>query len=193
MNESTNPASNLPPQQQLEQELLHSLLNQDGAYPWNLYDPATTQYLDRLEQASETTLSDEALDSKWQKVSQLAAQLWESPRQSLMAALTQKFGARMPAHLLQTLAASTQVVASDSGALIDQLVTAAQSVLTGWDADDLNVMARPLAMAMRSGQEEILEATLRSVRQTDWADLSEVEQARLSLAIARYALSELAD
>ena len=97
----------------------------------------------------------------------------------------------MPAHLLQTLAASTQVVASDSGALINQLVTAAQSVLTGWDADDLNVMARPLAMAMRSGQEEILEVTLRSVRQTDWADLSEVEQARLSLAIARYALNEL--
>ncbi|MGD1943029.1 MAG: hypothetical protein ACFB0G_17165 [Leptolyngbyaceae cyanobacterium] len=191
MNESTNPASNLSPQQQIEQELLHSLLNQDGAYPWNLYDPATTQYLDRLEQTSEATLSDEALDSKWQKVSQLAAQLWESPNQSLMAALTQKFGARMPAHLLQTLAASTQVVASESGALMDQLVTAAQSVLTGWDADDLNVMARPLAMAMRSGQEEILETTLRSVRQADWADLSEVEQARLSLAIARYALNEL--
>ena len=191
MNESTNPASNLSPQQQIEQELLHSLLNQDGAYPWNHYDPATTQYLDRLEQTSEATLSDEALDSKWQKVSQLAAQLWESPNQSLMAALTQKFGARMPAHLLQTLAASTQVVASESGALMDQLVTAAQSVLTGWDADDLNVMARPLAMAMRSGQEEILETTLRSVRQADWADLSEVEQARLSLAIARYALNEL--
>ncbi|MEL6400286.1 MAG: hypothetical protein AAFR26_14650 [Cyanobacteria bacterium J06626_4] len=191
MNESTNPVSNLTPQQQIEQELLHSLLNQEEAYPWNLYDSATPQYLDRLEQASEAALIDEALDSKWQQVSQLAAQLWESPTQSLLATLTQKFGARMPAHLLQTLAASTQVVASDSGALIDQLVTAAQSVLTGWDADDLNVMARPLAMAMRSGQEEILEATLRSVRQTDWAALSEVEQARLSLAIARYALNEL--
>lgn len=191
MNESTNPVSNLTPQQQIEQELLHSLLNQEEAYPWNLYDPATPQYLEGLEQASEATLLDEALDSKWQQVSQLAAQLWESPTQSLLATLTQKFGARMPAHLLQTLAASTQVVASDSGALIDQLVTAAQSVLTGWDADDLNVMARPLAMAMRSGQEEILEATLRSVRQTDWAALSEVEQARLSLAIARYALNEL--
>ncbi|MGD1928831.1 MAG: hypothetical protein ACFB12_07955 [Leptolyngbyaceae cyanobacterium] len=191
MNESTNPVSNLTPQQQIEQELLHSLLNQEEAYPWNLYDPATPQYLEGLEQASEAALLDEALDSKWQQVSQLAAQLWESPTQSLLATLTQKFGARMPAHLLQTLAASTQVVASDSGALIDQLVTAAQSVLTGWDADDLNVMARPLAMAMRSGQEEILEATLRSVRQTDWAALSEVEQARLSLAIARYALKEL--
>ena len=191
MNESTNPVSNLTPQQQIEQELLHSLLNQEEAYPWNLYDPATPQYLEGLEQASEAALLDEALASKWQQVSQLAAQLWESPTQSLLATLTQKFGARMPAHLLQTLAASTQVVASDSGALIDQLVTAAQSVLTGWDADDLNVMARPLAMAMRSGQEEILEATLRSVRQTDWAALSEVEQARLSLAIARYALKEL--
>ena len=191
MNESTNPVSNLTPQQQIEQELLHSLLNQEEAYPWNLYDPATPQYLDGLEQASEATLLDEALDSNWPQVSQLAAQLWESPTQSLLATLTQKFGARMPAHLLQTLAASTQVVASDSGALIDQLVTAAQSVLTGWAADDLNVMARPLAMAMRSGQEEILEVTLRSVRQTDWADLSEVEQARLSLAIARYALNEL--
>jgi hypothetical protein len=77
-------------------------------------------------------------------------------------------------------------------ALVDQLVESVQTVLTDWETDDLQVMARPLAFSMRGGQEEVLEVLLQSVRQTDWEALSELEQARLSLAIARYALGELA-
>jgi hypothetical protein len=52
-------------------------------------------------------------------------------------------------------------------------------------------MGRPLAMAMRSGQDEALDMTLRSIPQTDWQNLPEIERARLSLVVARYALREL--
>jgi hypothetical protein len=97
----------------------------------------------------------------------------------------------MPQNLLNQLAANVQTAAQSGNALIDQLVASAQTVLSGWEADDLQVMARPPAMAMRGGQEEILDVTLQSIRQVDWEELSEVEQARLSLVVARYALGEL--
>lgn len=195
MKESTNPGSRLTHQQRLQLELLHSVLDDDAAtYPWNPQDPAAIAYLDRLQaELPSGDLSEDEFDSKWQQVSQIAAQLWETP-EPLVAALAQKFGARIPTHVLNQLAASAQAASQSGRALIDQLVESAQSVLESWEADDLQVMARPLAMAMRgSGQEEILEVTLRSIRQVDWEDLSEVEQARLSLIAARYALGEIAE
>lgn len=194
MKESNKPGSQLSSQQRLELELLHSILDEDATtYPWNPYDPAAIAYLDKLESEFISELSDEEFSSQWSQVSHMAEQLWAEPSESLMAALAQKFGARVPTHLLNQLAASVQTAAQSGGALVDQLVASAQTVLSGWEVDDLQVMARPLAMAMRGGQEEILEVTLQSIRQVDWADLSEVEQARLSLVVARYALSELAD
>ena len=52
-------------------------------------------------------------------------------------------------------------------------------------------MARPMAFAMRgSSADEFVEATIQSVRQDDWDALSPIEQARLSLAAARYAISQ---
>jgi hypothetical protein len=41
------------------------------------------------------------------------------------------------------------------------------------------------------GSDSPIESTLERVRSVEWDALSDVEQARLSLAIARYALAEL--
>lgn len=192
MKESSNPGSPINRQQRIELELLHALLDDEAAtYPWNPSDPAAIAYLDNL-QSEWGELSEADLNSQWPQVSQIAEQLWARPAEPLMTALAQKFGTRMPSYLLNQLASSVQTVAQSGGSLIDQLVESAQTVLTDWEAEDLQVMARPLAMAMRGGQEEILEVTLQSIRQVDWEELSEVEQARLSLAIARYALNEIA-
>jgi hypothetical protein len=195
MKESTNPGSRLTHHQRIELELLHSVLDDDAIpYPWNPYDPAAIAYVDNLEREGVGgELSADEFDSKWSTVSQIAAQLWEAPAASLMATLGQKFGTRIPTQLLQQLAASAQTASQSGLALIDQLVESAQSVLEGWETDDLQVMARPLAMAMRGGQEEILEVTLQSVRPVDWAQLSDIEQARLTLAAARYALGAIAE
>ncbi|MEO1094943.1 MAG: hypothetical protein AAFX01_08585 [Cyanobacteria bacterium J06638_28] len=192
MKESTNPVSSLSHEQLTELELLHSVLDDGGNYPWDVYHSSSTAYFDQLE----TTLGDDEFSantfvSQWQQISQQAAQLWSETPSSLTTLLAQRFEMRMPASLLTQLAAKAQE-ASDSGkVLLDQLVDCAQTVLTGWAADDLQVMARPLALAMRDGHGEVLDATLRSVRPLEWQDLSEIEQARLSLAIARYALDEI--
>ncbi len=52
-------------------------------------------------------------------------------------------------------------------------------------------MARPVALAMRSGEADSLDTLVQSVRAADWEDLSAVEQAKLSLAIVRYALADI--
>lgn len=194
MKESTNPGSRLTQNQLIELELLHSVLADDATYPWNPYEQAAIAHLDNLEaELAAEELTEETFSSQWNQISQIAEQLWAKPSESLTTALAQKFGSRMPANLLQQIATSVQTAALQGGTLIDQLVASAQTILSDWETDDLQVMARPLAMAMRGGQEEILDVTLQSIRQVDWEELSEVEQARLSLAVARYALSELSD
>ena len=195
MKESNNPVSRLTHQQNIELELLHSVLDDgEATYPWNPYDPMAIAYVDNLQkEGTAEALSEEEFDSKWDQVSQLAAQLWETPSDSLLVALAQKFGTRMPANLLKQLAGTAQAVSQNGCALIDQLIDVTQAVLDSWETDDLKVMARPLAMAMRGGEDEILEITLRSIRSIDWEDLSEIEQARLSLVAARYALGEISE
>lgn len=44
---------------------------------------------------------------------------------------------------------------------------------------------------MRGDQNDAVENTLATVQPVNWYDLSEVEQVRLSLAIALYAISQV--
>ena len=192
MSESTNPAIPSNAEQQAQLDLLHSVLDWAPGVPWHPYSPAATQYFDQLEQTVADELGDDLeIASQWSQVSALATALWESAETSLLASLTQKFGTRMPQYLLAQLAAQVQTVADSGQVLMDQLVTATHAVLTDFAVDDLQVMARPVALAMRSGEADSLDTLVQSVRAADWEDLSAVEQAKLSLAIARYAIAEI--
>ncbi|MCY7276196.1 MAG: hypothetical protein LH702_21280, partial [Phormidesmis sp. CAN_BIN44] len=104
--------------------------------------------------------------------------------------LAQKF-ASVPQTLLAAIARQAQKVVETSNSLADQLVQCVQDVLPTWADDDLQVLARPLAYAMRSDGADVVDATVNSVRPIAWNDLSETEQARMSLAIARYAIDQL--
>ncbi|MBD2072958.1 hypothetical protein H6F86_03465 [Phormidium sp. FACHB-592] len=115
-------------------------------------------------------------------------QLWSTA--TLQETLTQRFAARVPQQLLTAIATRAQQVLSSSISLADQLVQCVQEALPHLAEDDLHVLARPLAYAMR-GNDSPVESTLERVRSVEWDALSDVEQARLSLAIARYALAEL--
>ncbi|MEN8447657.1 MAG: hypothetical protein ABG776_21880, partial [Cyanobacteria bacterium J06555_13] len=75
--------------------------------------------------------------------------------------------------------------------ILDQMVMCVQDVMGTMAAADLQVFGRPMALAMRStSSDEILEATIQSIRSVEWEALSPIEQAKLSLAVARYAISE---
>jgi len=200
--ESTRPCFS-PFQAQAELELLQLILNDsDTPYPWNPTDPNSSAYFEQLEQevVAAGGLTDELVPYT-QSISSQIDQLWTTlaapvPAPSVARLfnpdLFQQFANRMPQNLLETIVHRAQQAVAAHGILADQLVMCVQEILPEWGEDDLHVLARPFAYAMRSGAEtELLDGALQSVRCEEWSELSSIEQARLSLAIARYAIAQL--
>lgn len=122
-------------------------------------------------------------------------QLWAP---DLVAVLSRKFGT-VPQEMLSFIAlrasqlAKTSVEqveqASDLAGglardLADQLIACTQSILPQWAEDDLRVFARPLVYAMRG------DSPKTDIQEKDWASMSDIEQAKLTLAIAKYAMAQ---
>jgi hypothetical protein len=156
------------------------------AYPWN---PAESEeFFNELEQDFSWNLSDEEISIKSKSFFAQVDQLFSAS--SLEASLAHKF-ATVPQAWLNAIAKQAQQVASSSAVLADQLVQCVQDVLPTWAEDDLQVLARPLAYAMRGDDTDVVDSTVSKIRPVAWEELSETEQAKLSLAVARYALSKL--
>ena len=143
--------------------------------------------------------SDEEAAAGWQGLSAQLNQIWQSQEagqsvsQSIgvVALLEQKFAGRLPSDLLATIAQKAQQAIKSGQPMVDQLIACVQENLSNLAEADLQVMARPMAFAMRgTSADEFVEATIASTRQAEWEALSAIEQARLSLAAARYAISQ---
>lgn len=162
------------------------------SYPWNPMDPAAAEFFTQLEQSSflQAWQEAEVQDRATTFFAQID-QLWTTA--TLQASLKQRFGSRVPHSLLAAIIRNAQAVATQATSLGDQLVQCVHDLLPTVAEEDLYVLARPLAYAMRDGQSQpAIESVLAKVRPAEWEQLSEVEQARLSLAIAHCALAELA-
>jgi hypothetical protein len=159
------------------------------AYPWN---PAESEdFFNELEQTCAPEFAEVDFAAKSQGFYAHLDRLFSAT--TLQTALSHKF-ALVPQALLNAIAQQAQQVAESSATLADQLVQSVQSVLPNWAEDDLYVLARPLAYAMRGEEyEAAVDTTLNNLRPVSWEQLSETEQARLTLAIARYALSQIGE
>ena len=186
----------------VEIELLQLLLETQASYPWNPAEPGTEQFYGRLElELAAAGWSDEDLKAPAQALALQLEQLWEiqsatatsvSPvLETLYDDLSSQLESRVPSPFLQQIIDKAQLLLLSQRSMIDQLVQCVEDVLPDWSAEDLQVLARPYAFAMRDGEPEVLEAALRSIRCAAWTELSGIEQARLSLAIARYAIAHL--
>jgi hypothetical protein len=116
------------------------------------------------------------LDQQWAKV---------APSRNLLAELSDRF-ANLPQLNLDQMLTKAQQLAKVPGAAIDQLVACVQEMMPSLDLEDLQVMARPYALAMRSQ-----EAPKQLPRNADWSKLSEVERGRLAMAIAHWMMAEI--
>ncbi|EGK85573.1 hypothetical protein D0A34_21440 [Microcoleus vaginatus PCC 9802] len=175
-------------QTQAQMELLATIVQTDVAYPWNPAQLESESYLAALEQ--EFALSDSFSDSdialKSQVLFSQLEQVWLTT--ALQKSLREKF-ARVPQDFLATIAQSVQNATVKYQSLADQMVECVLDILPQWAEEDLQVLARPLAYAMRDIDSEGVELVTETKR--PWAQLSEIEQARVSLAVARYAISQL--
>jgi hypothetical protein len=175
-------------QTQAQMELLATIVQTDVAYPWNPAQLESESYLSALEQ--EFALSDSFSDSdialKSQVLFSQLEQVWLTT--ALQKSLREKF-ARVPQDFLASIAQSVQNATVKYQSLADQMVECVLDILPQWAEEDLQVLARPLAYAMRDVDSEGVELVMATKR--PWAHLSEIEQARVSLAVARYAISQL--
>jgi hypothetical protein len=192
---SHNPISRF--QAEAELELVKLLLNSEQPYPWDPSDIEAESYFAELEQAVASEWSVEELASQHQAFFAQLDTLWSAEIssvdtvQALQETLAVQFGSRVPHQLLRSIAEKAQHVFTTNLSLADQLVHCVNGLLPSWSDDDLQVLARPLAFSMRGADPEQLEVALRSVRYAAWTELSGIDQARLSLAIARYAIAQL--
>jgi hypothetical protein len=195
MNMSLNPQ--LPPDdsEEIQAQLIDCLLASSTAnYPWNPAEPATADYY--LETDSHFSLDNWSEAEIAQKSRSFFAQIqscWaNSPTPVLelspLAALMEKFGARVPQQWLAQIADNVSSLATNQLEPIDRLVQSVQDLLPNWAADDLLVIARPYAYAMRgdTGVENIDNI----VRPLAWTELSELERAKLTIAIAQAAIND---
>ncbi|MEG4444626.1 hypothetical protein QUB47_22045 [Microcoleus sp. AT9_B5] len=171
-----------------QMELLATIVQTDVAYPWNPAQLESESYLSAIEQ--EFALSDSFSDSdialKSQVLFSQLEKVWLTS--ALQKSLREKFS-RVPQDFLASIAQSVKNATVKYQSLADQMVECVLDILPQWAEEDLQVLARPLAYAMRDVDSE--GAQLVMAAQKPWAQLSEIEQARVSLAVARYAISQL--
>ncbi|HLO48627.1 MAG TPA: hypothetical protein VK211_09460 [Kamptonema sp.] len=171
---------------QTELELLEAIVQADIPYPWNPTQSDTEAYFADLEQefAASDWLYDADLAHNSQILFTQLDRLWSA--RALKKSLFDKF-TLVPEDLLDKIADSVQQVIVNYQSLAEQMVQSTLEILPQWAEEDLQVLARPLAYAMRNAEQESDVPVVES-----WEKLSEIEQARMSLAIARYAISQLA-
>jgi len=192
-------------QTQAEKDLLQILLQEEGepVYYWNPIEPESESYFAQLEQ--EFTLDDwleEDIERRSQSFFNQLDEIWAVSvpvvaENNLLVALQEKFAVRVPLSWLETISRNAlqlkrgQDYTTQGMSLADRLVQCVRELVSGWPEGDLYLFSRPLAFAMRGTESQVIESVLGTVRPLPFAELSELEQARLSLAIACYALTEL--
>jgi hypothetical protein len=180
---------------EVQAQLIDCLLAASTAnYPWNPAEPDTADYYletDRhfsLDNWSEAEITQRSrsffaqIQSCWANSSTPVLEL------SPLAALIEKFGARVPQQWLAQIAENVRCLATIQLEPIDRLIQSVQDLLPNWATDDLLVIARPYAYAMRgdTGVENIDNI----VRPLAWTELSELERAKLTIAIAQAAIND---
>ncbi len=187
-----------------ELELLEALMAHDGAYPWDPTDPEAEAYFIEQEQKnpllqdwSEEEISTQAqtffsqVEQIWEEIAPASHPAIDTDVKSLQATLQQRFEKCIPQNWIQAIARKASEVFTTQKSIADQLVQCVQELLPNWAEDDLLVLARPLAYTMRNPDPAVLESVLSNICSQEWIALSEIEQVRAGLSIARYALAQL--
>lgn len=187
---STDDIENLKPSAS-GSELLQAILDPEQSPPW-IRAKTAAEYEEQISAAGAALeISDTEAARGWQILSAQLDDLWSISEDSLLARLQQRFAERLPAEMLAMIAQKAQQMVRSGEPMAKQMIGCVKDSLSGVAEADLQVMARPMALAMRgSSSDEFVEATIQSVRQGDWESLSPVEQTKLSLAVARYAIAQ---
>ncbi|MDJ0555477.1 MAG: hypothetical protein QNJ68_13750, partial [Microcoleaceae cyanobacterium MO_207.B10] len=136
---------------EVELDMLNALLLDDICYPWNPCEVESEAFFASLEQELPLSnlLTDTEVNSGSQKLYSQATKFWSLVE--IQKSLSTKFSGRVPGGILNRLGQVAVNIVDQVNrlgstlSLSDQLVHCVSEVLPGWDLEDLEVMARPLA------------------------------------------------
>ena len=175
------------------------LLNEERIYPWNPMTVEAEAYFSHIETTMEAETPElvDRVARGYESFYQHLDGLWENATpavsediSTLRSQLDEQFKSIVPEHILANIATKIAELKSSSASLAQQLIHCVQESLPEWDSEDLFVLARPFAYTMRGTEEEAaLERVLQNAQTLDWETCSDVERARLTLAIARYGIA----
>lgn len=179
----------IDPLTQVQKDFLMTVMESEVImYPWEPSQTETEDYFAQQQQdfSLDNILTAAELETKSASLFSHLDQCWQSLAQAeiMKQGLIDRFRG-VPSAWLEAIATTAQEIHQQGFSLQDKLVNCVQSLLSQWSEEDLQVLARPLAYAMRGNEPE--EQTFSGV----WENLSSVEQARWSLAIAKAALQEM--
>lgn len=192
---------------QFDLELLSALLEpEDATYPWNPVDEESESYFRELEEQFAQDLTDEELttgsqafygkvDTLWSEISECSHYKCNTNHVTLahlQETLHSAFAASVPQSWLNAIAQIASEMFDTRQSIGEQLVECVQAMLPSWGTEDLLVLARPYAYAMRGSEpQNAASTTISDIENREWTALSQIEQAKVSLAIAHYAFTQL--
>ena len=186
---------------QHELDLLALLLEADPiqhpdapqAYPWNPALSDADAYFNQLEQDAIALGWFDDLAPHVEALSQTVDQLWTTTGSaSLTDRVQQLLSVNVPQQLVATIVSTAQQAVSSGKTLEQQLVQSVKDCFPTIAEEDWPVFTRRYAYAMRDASSESsdLEAALSNSPTQDWSELSEMDQVKLGLAIARYSIAQ---
>ena len=184
--------TNLKGAENLEKQLLDYFLKQEEPYPWNPEKVEAQDYFETIEESfSLAGWSTQEVEERTERLFSSLNNCWATQLSfSFQEVLDRKFGSVVPSSWLEAIAQEAKKMVDTNLSKMDRLVASMKPLLTNWTEEDLQVFARPLVYAMRSGQNNKADNVVSKLENTSWDDVSPVEKARLSLAIAQYAFTQ---
>lgn len=179
-------------------DLLAALLSSENStYPWNHTDPEAESYFAEQEPCA-PELSPAEIEVRSQQFYSELEQLWSkaTPKRKISPD-TNRVGdwqpyvtTYVPESWLEEIACQAKQVFRTQSSLAEKLVQCVHNLIPSLVEEDLLVLARPFATTMPSAKQESQDV-ITQVQHGKWDELSEIEQAKASLAIARYVLAHM--
>jgi hypothetical protein len=179
--------SHLSLSEQITDDLLAILIEAESTYPWDLTDIENGNCLDNLENSFSLFNGCESAEIEERSHSFFTNlhQQWPTSPVSVRSSILDKFASLLPAEYLNRLVENAENLVNSQLDGLDRLVACLSDLFPQWSTEDLQVFARPYAYTMRNGHSET------TIEADNWQNLSEIEQIRLSAAIANQIFRDL--